>query len=182
MAKKWELKSSKKLNSYKIFSTRKDISRSPKNDKLHDFYVIESVDWVNIVAITDKKEVVLIKQFRHGIREITIEIPGGMVDKDESPLESARRELIEETGYASDKWRRIGVIHPNPAIIDNKCYVFLAENVKKVDEPNFEGTEDIETVLCPISDVRNKILSGKITHSLVINAFHFYFESVRDKN
>jgi len=91
------------------------------------------------------------------------------------PLEAAKRELLEETGYVSDDWLCIGKVHPNPAIQDNTCYTYLARNVKKVQEPSFEGTEDIASFLTPARDIHRLVAEGKITHSLVISAFYWYY-------
>ena len=174
MIKDWKLKKSEALNDYRIFKTRRDIRMSPITGREHDFFVIESPDWVNIVALTEDEEIIFINQFRHGISRPTLEIPGGMVDDGENPAESARRELLEETGYTSDNFKEIGKVHPNPAIFNNTCYTFLASSAKKVCDPKFEGTEDIENVLHPASRIDELIKKGKITHSIVINALHFY--------
>jgi ADP-ribose pyrophosphatase len=116
MIKKWELIRSERLSSNRVFSTRKDTSLSPVTGKKHDFYVIEAPDWINIVAVTDNDDVLLIRQYRHGIGAVTIEIPGGVIDSGETPLEAAKRELLEETGFVSDNWSLIGEVIPNPAI------------------------------------------------------------------
>ena len=174
MVEDWKLKSTKPLHDYTIFRTRSDTRVSPRTGKEHEFYVLESPDWVNIVAVTDAEEIVLINQFRHGISSSVLEIPGGMIDEDEAPIFSAERELLEETGYGSDEFIEIGKVHPNPALFDNLCYTFLAKSAKKIKEPKFEGAEDIETVLYPVSDIIKLIQSGEISHSLVLNALFFY--------
>jgi len=174
MVEDWKLKSTKPLHDYRIFKTRSDVRESPRTGNEHEFYVLESADWVNIVAITDQDEIVLINQFRHGVSASVLEIPGGMIDEGEPPILSAERELLEETGYSSGEFVELGCVHPNPALFDNSCYTFLAKSAKKIKEPEFEGTEDIETVLYPVSEIREMIKSGEITHSLVINALFFY--------
>ena len=174
MVADWKLKQTKPLNDYRIFRTRSDIRESPRTGKEHEFYVIESPDWVNIAAVTEDDNLVFIRQFRHGISGSTLEIPGGMVDDGEEPVISAKRELLEETGYDSDEFIEIGMVHPNPAIFNNVCYTFLAKSAKKISEPVFEGSEDIATILHPISDIKKLIKTGQITHSIVINALYFY--------
>lgn len=156
------------------FSTRKDIILSPVTGKEHDFYVVESPDWVNVVAITPGNQVVLIEQYRHGTGSVTIEIPGGTVDPGESPIEAAKRELLEETGYASHNWVCIGKVNPNPAMQNNACYTFLARDAREVQAQSFEGTEDIAVSLIPTSNIPNLVSEGKITHALVIAAFYWY--------
>jgi len=174
MVADWKLKSTKPLHDYRIFRTRSDTRVSPLTGKEHEFYVLESPDWVNIVAVTDAEEIVLINQFRHGISGTVLEIPGGMIDDGEEPKLSAQRELLEETGYTSNEFLEIGKVHPNPALFDNLCYTFLAKSAKKIREPEFEGTEDIETILYPSKDIMELIQKGEITHSLVLNALFFY--------
>lgn len=174
MVADWKLKSTKPLHDYRIFRTRSDTRVSPRTGKEHEFYVLESPDWVNIVAVTDAEEIVLINQFRHGICGTVLEIPGGMIDDGEEPKLSAQRELLEETGYTSNEFIEIGNVHPNPALFDNICYTFLAKSAKKIREPEFEGTEDIETILYPSKDIMELIQSGEISHSLVLNALFFY--------
>ncbi|MEM4657700.1 MAG: NUDIX hydrolase [Candidatus Methanosuratincola sp.] len=174
MVKEWEARRSEKLNSLSIFSTRKDYCVSPTTGIEHPFYVLETPTWVNVIAITPSDEMVLIRQFRHGTRTITIEIPGGSVDEGEAPLEAAKRELLEETGYASCNWLEIGVVHPNPAFQDNVCYTYLAQGAEKVADQNTDGTEEIEVFLAPAGDVIDYIASGRITHSIVIAALFWY--------
>jgi len=174
MIKDWDIIKSKRLNSYRIFSTRMDIGKSPVTGKEHDFYIIEAPAWVNVVAISADDEILLIKQYRHGIRSVTFEIPGGMVDPGESPLDAARRELLEETGFISNDWALIGHVHPNPAIQDNICFTYLARNVEQIGKPKPEGTEDIASFLIPTSEIINLVSNGEITHALVISAFYWY--------
>jgi len=175
MIKKWNVVHSKQLDSNKIFSTRKDTSVSPITGNEHDFFVVEAPDWINVVAITAHDEVVLIEQYRHGNQSVTVEIPGGMVDPGEEPIHTAKRELLEETGYAGDNLVSIGDVFPNPAMQDNKCYTFLTTNCKKVGETKFDTTEDIITYTKPLSEIPKLVTEGKITHSLVIAAFYWYY-------
>ena len=175
MIKKWNVVNSERLESNKIFSVRKDTSVSPVTGGEHDFFVVEASDWINVVALTEDDEVVLIEQHRHGIQSVTVEIPGGMVDQGEEPLQTAKRELLEETGYAGANWDQIGEVFPNPAMQNNKCHTFLATNCKKVGEPNFDTTEDIITYTRPSCEIPNLVGQGKITHSLVIAAFYWYY-------
>ncbi len=174
MIKYWDIVKSEKLNSYRIFSTRMDIGKSPITGKEHDFYIIEAPTWVNVVAIDSYGKILLIKQYRHGIRSVTFEIPGGMVDSGEHPLTAAKRELLEETGFTSNDWVLIGKVHPNPAIQDNLCLTYLARDVEQIMEPKFDGTEDIDTFLMPADEIVALVSSGKITHALVISAFYWY--------
>jgi 8-oxo-dGTP pyrophosphatase MutT (NUDIX family) len=117
----------------------------------------------------------MIRQYRHGSREVTLEIPGGLVDPGDTPEKAAVRELLEETGYQAEDWMKIGVVNPNPALFNNRCHTFLAQNIKKVHDPMPDQTEDIETILIPISDIPELIQKEEIDHAMVITAFYWYF-------
>ena len=173
--KPWQRLDSETVYSCRIFSLQKNISRSPRTGKTHDFFVLDSTEWVNIIPVTPNEEVVLIHQYRHGTDDITLEIPGGMVDQEDvSPLHAARREMQEETGYDSDDIIPLGAIHPNPAIQGNRCHSFLARNVEKICEPSFDTTEETEVTLVPVSDLPEIVRKGLITHALVVVAFYWY--------
>jgi 8-oxo-dGTP pyrophosphatase MutT (NUDIX family) len=171
----WQRLDSETIYTCRIFSLQKNRNRSPRDGQEHDFFVLESGDWVNIIPVTPDNQAVLIHQYRHGVDSITLEIPGGMVDPhDPSPLHAARREMQEETGYDSDDIIEIGSIHPNPAIQSNRCYTFLARNVEKRFEPHFDTTEETEVILVPVERLPDLVRQGKITHALVVTAFYWY--------
>ena len=180
MIEKWKKLSSKIVTENKIFVLKENICLSPKDGKEYPFFLLDTLDWVNIIPITKENEVIMIKQFRHGNEEITLEIPGGMTDdEDKSPQESALRELVEETGYTGDEIIKLGECSPNPAIFNNMLHVYLVKNVIKKFSQNLEGTEDIEIVKINIDEIPELIKTRKINHALVIAAFHFYFNWVK---
>lgn len=171
---KWKRLASEIVYTCRVFSLRKDHNRSPRDGQAHDFYVLESPDWVNIIPVTPDGQVVMIHQYRHGIDQITLEIPGGMVDPyDSSPLHAARREMQEETGFDSADIVSLGIIHPNPAIQGNRCHTFLARGAVKCFEPHFDTTEEAEVILVPLSNVPALIRQGAISHALVVVAFYW---------
>lgn len=137
------------------------------------FYNIDPPDWVNVVALTSDRQVVLIEQFRHGTDAFTLEIPGGMVDPGESPLRAARRELAEESGYAAARWEKLGIVHPNPAIQTNTTHTFLAIDAERIHEPSFDTNEACRLVLAAWTDALEAVDRGEITHALVVCALHF---------
>ena len=173
----WKLLSSQRSQSYKIFNLRIDRACSPRTNKAYDFYILESANWVNVIPLTPQKEVVLIRQYRHGIRESTLEIPGGIVEESDTPETAARRELIEETGYSESEMQLLGSVHPNPAFLTNRCYTFVAKNVSCVKQQEQDEKEDIEVLVRPLEQIPALIRDGVITHALVLAAFYrFYME------
>ena len=175
MVKDWPKLSSQPLGDYRVFRLRQDRRRSPRTGRDHTFYVLESNDWINVIPITPAGQVVLIRQFRHGIEQVTLEIPGGMVDNGETdPAGAAARELREETGYAAESLIPIGVVTPNPAILNNHCHTYLAHNARQVSKPHFDGSEDIALELVDLAQIPHLIRSGGISHGLVIAAFDHY--------
>jgi 8-oxo-dGTP pyrophosphatase MutT (NUDIX family) len=175
MVEPWPLLRSQPGPSYHVFSIRTDTARSPRTGREHDFYVLESADWVSVIPLTPDGQVVMVRQYRHGIREVTLEVPGGLVEPDHTPLETARRELLEETGYEAEEITFIGAAHPQPAVLNNRHLTFLATGVRKTAAPDPDEGEDIEVVLFPLSELQRKIGEGEITNAMVILAFYWYF-------
>ena len=180
MIKPWPCIRSQSERSYRVFSIRTDTAISPRTGIEHEFYIIESRDWVNIIPLTDDHQVVMIRQYRHGSRQVTLEIPGGLLDPGDTPKKAAARELLEETGYQAKKWTKIGVINPNPAIFNNRCHTFLAQDIKKISAATPDQTEDIEVVLVPLSKIPELIRKGEIDHAIVISAFYWYSLKVQE--
>jgi ADP-ribose pyrophosphatase len=179
MLQPWKKVATKLLGDYKIFRLRSDHAISPRTNKEHEFLVLESTNWVNIVAVTPDQQLVMIEQFRHGSGTVELEIPGGMMDpEDPSPQAAGVRELREETGYAGDNARIIGEVFPNPAIMSNTCFTVMVENCRCLHPVEFDHGEDLVTRLVPIVEIPKLISTGKIRHSLVIVGL-YYFELVR---
>jgi ADP-ribose pyrophosphatase len=168
--KPWRILSSKVLNYYRIFETRTDRVLSPRTNEEMDVYIVAGSSWVNILAITEDQKIVIVQQYRHGTRQVMWEIPGGVIDEGETPEEAATRELLEETGYAGKEAKIIGKVHPNPAYQTNICYTILIENAQKVQEPKLDSTEDIAVELVSEEKFEQMIISGEISHSLVVVA------------
>ncbi|MHB8796894.1 MAG: NUDIX hydrolase [Thermoanaerobaculia bacterium] len=170
----WRVVRRESVADCRVFRVRRDLAVSPVKGTEHAFFVLEGADWVNVVALTEAGKMLFVKQWRHGTGEVTLEIPGGSVDADDaSPLAAARRELLEETGWASDDWTELGWVSPNPAIQSNRCYTFLARSCRKVGVPSPDGTEDLRLEAVPETEVPELVRSGRIRHALVLAAFHW---------
>ncbi len=167
------VKSSPELD-FGIFRLREEIAADPRNDSEHRRVVIEAPDWVNVIPITRQGELVLIRQFRFGIGSNTLEIPGGMVEPNEEPIQAASRELEEETGYRAGRMKLLGSVHPNPAFQNNRCYSYLALDCERVHQGHPEPGEDIAVELRALGEISGLIAAGEITHSLVICAFYLF--------
>lgn len=171
--KSWTLLGSRPVSEHRIFRLRYDRYRVAPTGAERDFVVIESADWVNVVPLTPDGQVVLVRQFRHGNRRLSLEIPGGIIDAGESPEAGAVRELREETGYVPQRLRLLGRVAPNPAIQNNWCYTYLAEGCRPTAESEPEQFERIQVELRALAEIPELIRREEIFHSLVINAFGF---------
>jgi ADP-ribose pyrophosphatase len=164
-----------------FFQVQVHQSSSPITGKKHPFYVLTTRNWANVIAITPEKKVLLVSQYRHGTGQVSLETPGGAVDKEEPPMEAARRELLEETGYESAEWHTLGQVHPNPAILNNTCFFFLALGARKVADLKLDEAEELEVGLYDLQGISALIRNGEIQHALVVAAFQF-LQLFRDQN
>jgi len=168
----WMRKFSEEIADCRVFKVREDFCERESDGAKHTFFVVECPDWVNVIALTKENKVVLIEQYRQGIQQITLEIPGGMIDKDEDAKAAAARELLEETGYDSNELILLGKSCPNPAIQNNWMYHYLALGCEKTHDTAFDEHESLRTKVVSLPDVQQLIASGEITHSMVIAAFY----------
>lgn len=166
----WPVTHTRDGTDYRIFRSRKDTVTNPRTGRSMDRVVLEAPDWVNVIALTETGDVVTVEQHRFGSRAVTVEVPGGMVDPGEEPIEAARRELLEETGFASECWTSLGSVAPNPAFLTNRCHHFLAESAVRRAAPALDGGEDIVVRLVPLAELAARIRSGEVDHALVLTA------------
>ena len=172
----WPTLATREVGNFRIFTLRSDIKSSPRTGHQHDFYVIESVDWVNVVALTrDREHLVMVEQFRHGSNTVELEVPGGMMDPHErDPLATGLRELREETGYEGQRPRVIGTVFPNAAIMNNRCHTVLVEDCELKHGVELDHGEDVATRLVPVKELPELVATGRVRHAIAVAAlFHF---------
>lgn len=155
----------------RIFRLVEEHAVSPRTGSEGAYTVLETADWVNVVPITDAHEVVLVRQWRHGIKDFTLEVPGGLVDEGELPGAAAAREVREETGFVGAEVVELGAVEPNPAILNNLTYSYLIEHCRRVDDLQLDAGEDIAVELYPLARIPDLVAAGTIRHALVICAF-----------
>ncbi|GJM34679.1 MAG: ADP-ribose pyrophosphatase [Saprospiraceae bacterium] len=176
----WQRVRSEQGPDLKLFHARFDYMRNPRNAQTERMIILESPDSVNIVAVTDKQEILFVRQYRFGIGEYTLELPGGIVDPGEEHGIAAHRELQEETGHSAQKWQYLGRIPSNPVFMDSYVHHWWAAGVKHTHDLKLDIGEDVEVVLLPISEVKEKLFSGQFQHPHAVNAllcfFHHYEE------
>jgi ADP-ribose pyrophosphatase len=154
----------------RIFDVVRAIYQHPAREREQSFFVINAPDWVNVVALTPEHHLVLVRQFRYGTDDFSLEVPGGVIDPGEDPVAAGVRELREETGYVGSTPRLLGTVHPNPAMQNNRCHLVLVEGARREAELEWDPDEELEVVTRPVENVYALARNGGITHSLVLNA------------
>ena len=169
--RRWNETSVEAIFEHRIFRLEKQ--RLSAEGASREALVLRAPDWVNVIALDSERRVLLVRQWRFGTAEVTLEVPGGMIDPGETPVEAAARELREETGYAAREWTELGRTEPNPAFLSNTCISFLARGLERLGEPTGDGEEELILETAGLDEIPDLIRSGEIRHALVLSAFHW---------
>lgn len=166
---RWKKLGARPVAHTRIFDVESVDFQHPAHPAPRDFFVINAPDWVNVVALTPTRELVLVRQFRFGTNDISLEIPGGVIERGEDPVAAAVRELAEETGFVGTRARLLGSVHPNPAMQTNRCHLVLVEEARRTQELAWDPNEEFEILALPADEVYARAFRGEITHALVLD-------------
>jgi 8-oxo-dGTP pyrophosphatase MutT (NUDIX family) len=180
--KAWELIRSEQGPNLILFQARYDWVKHPLTAATMKAVILETADWVNVVALTPEKKILTVSQYRFGIKKTTIEIPAGLIEPGEPSEHAAKRELLEETGYTTDHWEYLGEVEANPAFLDNHCHIWLALDVVKTHQTHLDETEEITLGELTLDEIRNEISAGRMRNSLTLLALSRVFDLRDDAN
>jgi 8-oxo-dGTP pyrophosphatase MutT (NUDIX family) len=175
--KPWTITGEEELATTRIFKLHRDTAVSPRTGETVTFSRLEVPSWATVMPITTENKIILVRQWRPGVREFTLEVVGGIIEPGEDPVIGAAREAREETGYEGDPPVEIGIVHPNPAVQDNICHTYLIDNARPSAVQDMDAGEDIEIVPTPLADLPGLVANGTIMHTLALSAFWW----LRDK-
>lgn len=181
--RKWTRSKVETVASYRVFDVERAEMILPDGRPLvgRAFHIFRCKTWSNVVPVTDANEIVMVWQYRHGTDALSLEIPGGVVDPGESPLEAARRELREETGYEANAIEPLIAVDANPALQNNACHSFVARGVRLVGPQRLDDAEECEVALVPVADLPELLDGNHVQHALVVCALERFLRRERER-
>jgi ADP-ribose pyrophosphatase YjhB (NUDIX family) len=178
--KKWTRSNTTRVADYPVFGVEKHDIHDGEGRPRRGVYTFACTDWCNVIARTPAREIVMIWQYRFGTDELSLEIPGGVIDKGEAPLAASKRELLEETGYGARAFTHLSSVAANPAIQSNWCHTFFAEDAVPQGKTSFDDLEECELALVPEREIARLIDNATITHALVVSALETWLRRKND--
>lgn len=173
--KKWKTLDSEYLIRRPWLTARRDKVQLPSGTVHPEYYILEYPSWVNVIAITADGRFLMVEQYRHGLQEVFTELVAGVMEDGEEPLEAAKRELMEETGYGNGEWKLLTVLSQNPSTTTNLTYCFLATGVEQLSTQHLDATEDIEVRLLSEDEVKSMLLNDELKQALMAAPLWKYF-------
>ncbi len=179
-SKRWKTLKSEYLIRRPWLTARRDVVQLPNGIVNDEFYVLEYPDWVNVIAITGDGKFVFVRQYRYGLDLDSVELCAGVAEPGEKPVESAQRELLEETGYGGGSWKEIMTIGQNPSTCNNWTHCFVATGVERLSDQRLDPTEDIDVVLLSREQVLEMMMRDQLKQALMLAPLWRYF-AIEDK-
>ena len=172
--KEWQVLESEYLVRRPWLTARRDRLELPDGRIIPEYYVLEYPDWVNVIAITKDGQFVMERQYRHAARKISLELPCGVMEEGETPLEAAQRELLEETGFGGGQWKKLMELSPNPSAMSNMTHCFLAIGVEKIAEQHLDETEELSVLFMTKEEVKRMLNENQICQALMVAPLYKY--------
>lgn len=172
--KEWKVLESEYLVRRPWLTARRDRLELPDGRIIPEYYVLEYPDWVNVIAITKDGQFVMERQYRHAARKISLELPCGVMEEGETPLEAAQRELLEETGFGGGQWKKLMELSPNPSAMSNTTHCFLAIGVEKIAEQQLDETEELSVLFMTKEEVKRMLNENQICQALMVAPLYKY--------
>lgn len=176
---KWTTLGSEYLIRRPWLTARRDRVRLPDGREMDEYYVLEYPTWINVIAITPEGRYVMVRQYRHGLGDVFTELCAGVAEAGEEPIEAAKRELLEETGFGGGRWSLLNVISANPGSNSNLTYCFLAEGVTPQSEQHLDATEDLAVELLTRDEVLGMLERDEVKQSLMATPLWHHFWTLR---
>lgn len=181
MVKKWTVEEKKQVYRSIVFEHWRYLCSNHEKTKKADFDIIRCYDWATVLALTENNEVVLVRQYRMGLGDLCLELPGGVIHPEEDPLMAAQRELAEECGYTSNHWIKLGAINPNPAFMTNRCHYYLAKNARQTQAQELDPLEEIDVEILELEKFLKVVGEGGVQSAVVMSAITLYQNTPKEK-